>query len=258
MSRAASETVLFMSADVVGSTAFKGRHSTDAGAWLEAFETLFKELPLVFIGELGMAFLEEEDMPEAGVWKVLGDEVIFITLPRSPREAMLATAAFARTVHAYDQRLSARWPLNIRGACWAAELGQRNRQIEIPEMFGGRNGEPYRDFLGPDVDTGFRLSAHSGHGEVIVSPNLAEAIAGAQRGQARLRFHHIGDQVLKGVIAGVPFPLILASDIDTPARARAPRPVTPDDRLVEQLAALRLRLRSEHGAELAPPLYAAP
>lgn len=258
MSRAASETVLFMSADVVGSTAFKGHHSADASTWLEAFATLFKELPLVFIGEMGMAFLDEEDMPEAGVWKVMGDEVIFVTLPRSAREAMLATAAFVRTVHQYDQRLSSRWPLQIRGACWAAELGQRNRQIEIPEMFGGRNGEAYRDFLGPDVDTGFRLSAHSGHGEVIVSPNLVEAIAVAQMQEPRLRFHHIGAKSLKGVIAGEPFPLILASAVDTPPRTHHPRPITEDAALVQHLTQLRERLLAEHGAELAPPLFRTP
>lgn len=258
MSRGASEVVLFMSADVVGSTAFKGHHSADAGTWLEAFATLFKELPLVFIGELGMAFLDEEDMPEAGVWKVMGDEVIFVTMPRSARELMLATSAFVRTVHDYDQRLAARWPLQIRGTCWAAELGQRNRRIDIPEMFGGRNGEPYRDFLGPDVDTGFRLSAHSGHGEVIVSPNLVEAIAAAQAGAPRLRFHPIGEKPLKGVIAGQPFPLILASDVDTPPRVHHPRPVTADADLVRQLSRLREQLRTEHGAELAPPLFPVP
>jgi len=257
VSRPASEVVLFMSADVVGSTAFKGRHSADAGTWLEAFSTLFKELPLVFIGELGMAFLDEEDMPEAGVWKVMGDEVIFVTLPRSAREVMLATSAFVRTVRDYDQRLAARWPLHIRGTCWAAELGQRNRQIDIPEMFGGRDGEPYRDFLGPDVDTGFRLSAHSGHGEVIVSPNLVEAIVSAQAGAPRLLFQHIGDQALKGVIAGQPFPLIIAADAEAPPRAR-PRPIIADAALVEHLGQLRERLRAEHGAELAPPLFTAP
>lgn len=257
MSQEASEVVLFMSADVVGSTAFKGRHSADAGIWLEAFATLFKELPLVFIGELGMAFLDEDDMPEAGVWKVMGDEVIFVTLPRSAHEVMLATSAFVRTVQQYDQRLSASWPLHIRGACWAAELGKRNRQIDIPEMFGGRDGKPYRDFLGPDVDTGFRLSAHSGHGEVIISPNLVEAIATAQAEDPQLRFHLIGDTPLKGVIGGQPFPLIIASNVDAPTRLH-PRSITDDAALVEHLGQLRERLRVDHGAELAPALFARP
>ena len=254
MSRGASEVVLFMSADVVGSTAFKGQHAADSAIWLEAFATLFKELPLVFMGELGMAFLDEEDMPEAGVWKVMGDEVIFVTLPRSAREAMLATRAFVRTVRDYDERLAKRWPLRIRGACWAAELGRRNRQIDIPEMFGGSDGEPYRDFLGPDVDTGFRLSAHSGHGEVIVSPNLVEAIAAAQSAAPQLCFHHFADKSLKGVIAGQPFPLIIASDAAAPpAEARA---ITADVALVAHLGRLRSSLQSEHAAELAPALFA--
>lgn len=257
MSREASEVVLFMSADVVGSTAFKGRHSADSSLWLEAFATLFRELPLVFVGELGMAFLEEEDMPAAGVWKVMGDEVIFITLPRSAREATLATHAFVRTVRDYNERLSQRWPLHIRGACWAAELGRRNRQIDIPEMFGGRDGEPYRDFLGPDVDTGFRLSAYSGHGEVIVSPNLVETIAPAQHDSPLLHFHHFDDKVLKGVISGRPFPLIIASDAINPPSTGA-RPITVDSELLERIAGLRSSLQADQAAELAPALFARP
>ncbi|MCB1553931.1 MAG: hypothetical protein KDJ14_09000 [Xanthomonadales bacterium] len=252
MSCEASEVILFMSADVVGSTAFKGEHSDDAGVWLGAFATLFRELPLVFMGELGMAFLDSDTVPEAGVWKVMGDEVIFVTVPRSSEEAALATQAFVRTVREYDRRLAERWPLRIRGACWAAELGARNRQIDIPEMFGGTDGQPYRDFLGPDIDTGFRLSAHSGHGEVILSPNLAECIARQQQGAPAIRFHHFADKPLKGVIAGQPFPLIIASDIESPGSKRA---VTPDGELLTHLQALRTTLQRDHGAVLAPCLF---
>lgn len=243
---------MFLSCDVVGSTAFKARAQDADGlaSWVDAFETLFRELPLVFIGAMAEAFFEEDELPESGVWKVMGDEVIFLATPRTAREAQLIAAAFHRCVVDYDRRLAERWPLRIRGCCWAAELGRRNRQVEIPEMFGGSNGRPYLDFLGPDIDIGFRLSACCGSGEVIVSPNLAESLA-ALPGDGLLRFRRIGDKVLKGVCGGQPFPLVLleAADGDAAAASAA-------GAIADELRRIRESLASEHRVEMAPPAFA--
>lgn len=252
---------MFMSADVVGSTAFKAAAQAEDGSalWLEAFDTLFRELPLIFIGRVAAAAALREHVPQCGVWKVLGDEVVFIGLPSDLGDAEVLAAAFVQTVAAYDQRLCARWPLRIRGACWAAALGERNRVIEIPEMFAGRDGQAYQDFLGPDVDIGFRLSAHSAPGRVIVSPNLAESLAGLAESE-RLAFHPIGERSLKGVCGGQPFPLLLMSCASPsgsePIGAPEVAPV-PSHQLREQLAARREHLRAEHGAVMAPPVFAA-
>lgn len=244
-----ADVVMFMSADVVGSTSFKVQAQRAGDDWLEAFASLFRELPLVFMGEVAMAFAEHDEVPEAGVWKVMGDEVILIALPGSAEEAEGLAVAFCNTVRRCDQRLSERWPLNLRGTCWAAHLGKRNRRIEIPEMFGGRDGSPYIDFLGPDVDTGFRLSAHAGHGEVIVSPNLLESLAA--RGDAALRFHDAGSARLKGVVQGEPFPLWIAS-----ADGQSPRPSTDAAQVAAALCAFRRRLQDEHGIPTAAPVFA--
>lgn len=258
---AAPRVAMFMSADVVGSTAFKASALADDGTalWLEAFESLFRELPLIFIGRVAAAAALREHVPECGVWKVLGDEVVFIGLPTDLGDAEVLAAAFVQTVAAADQRLAARWPLRIRGACWAAALGERNRVIEIPEMFAGRDGQAYRDFLGPDVDIGFRLSAHSAPGRVIVSPNLAESLASLED-SPRLGFHPIGDASLKGVCGGHPFPLVLMSCDADGALLRAPVgappgiAALPGHALRTSLAAQRERLQTEHGAIMAPPL----
>lgn len=242
--------VMFMSVDVVGSTNYKVQAQRDGSDWLEAFATLFRELPLIFIGEVASAFMDYDDVPDSGVWKVMGDEVILVALPTSVTEAAAFASAFCRTVPAYDQRLSARWPLRIRGTCWAAALGRRNRMIEIPEMFGGSDGQPYRDFLGPDVDTGFRLSAHSGHGEVIMSPNLVEALAGSTA-HPELRFHPAGETVLKGVIDGRPFPLwMVSADGHNPQQ----RPEVERAEVAARLAAFRRALQDQHGVGVAEPV----
>lgn len=245
-----SDVVMFMSADVVGSTSFKVQAQRERSDWLEAFATLFRELPLVFMGQVATAFIEHDEIPETGVWKVMGDEVILLALPDSIEVAAGLTAAFCNTVRQCDARISQRWPLNLRGTCWAAEVGQRNRRIEIPEMFGGRDGSPYVDFLGPDVDTGFRLSAHSGHGEVIVSPNLLEPIA--RLADQPLRFHPAGEARLKGVLQGEAMPLWIVS-----ADAASQRPQRDAAEVAGSLAAFRQRLAEDHGIECAPPVFAA-
>ena len=234
--------VMFLSADVVGSTAFKANTvGADGQAlWLEAFETLFRELPLIFIGKLAEYFFDEDDLPQSGVWKVMGDEVVFAVLPESLSHARRVAAAFCDAVVRYDERISERWPLRIRGCCWGAEIGARNRAIEIPEMFGGSD-RPYVDFLGPDVDIGFRLSGHSRPGELILSPNLAEAFA-TQDDQLGLRYHFVGEAPLKGVCGGQPFPLVLTSveGVGNPTLA-----VTAAAELAERLARAREHLREE-------------
>lgn len=242
--------VMFMSADVSGATDFKARAGRDSSKWLEAFATLFRELPLIFIGQMAQAFMEEDDLPEAGVWKVLGDEVIFVALPEDAKQAALIATAFTATVSDYDQRLFERWPpLRLRGTCWAAELGDRNRMIEIPEMFGGHDGKPYRDFLGPDVDTGFRLSAHAGRGEVIISPNLAESILATEHA-ASLSFDLFARKPLKGVIGGQPFPLIML-------RQAEPGAVDPQaaQALLDGLQNERREMLEQHGFEMSNPVF---
>lgn len=245
--------VMFLSADVVGSTAFKASTVGVGGQalWLEAFETLFRELPLIFIGKLAEYFFDEDDVPQGGVWKVMGDEVVFAVLPQNLRHAHRVAAAFCDAVASYDERIASRWPLRIRGCCWGAEMGQRNRAIEIPEMLGGSEDRPYLDFLGPDIDIGFRLSGHSRPGELILSPNLAEAFA-ALEDQRGLRYHFVGEAPLKGVCGGQPFPLVLISleGIGTPTAE-----ATAASALAERLAQTRARMREHPGVEPAPPVF---
>lgn len=244
--------VMFLSADVVGSTAFKANTVGQDGQalWLEAFETLFRELPLIFIGKLAEYFFDEDDLPQSGVWKVMGDEVVFAVLPESLGHAQRVAAAFCDAVASYDQRVAQRWPLRIRGCCWGAEIGERNRAIEIPEMFGGSE-RPYVDFLGPDIDIGFRLSGYSRPGELILSPNLAEAFA-VQNEQHGLDYHYVGEAPLKGVCGGEPFPLVLVSvaGVSSPTAE-----ATAAAEVAERLARARARIQEQAGVQPAPPVF---
>jgi len=210
-----SPVAMFMSVDLAGSTAFKSHAQGDGDSpeWLEAFEAFFREVPLIMMGQIAAAFAMEDEVPNTGVWKVIGDEIVFMAYPKTPRIAQLLLVAFYRTVVKFDNKVFERWPLRIKGCCWAAQLSKRNREIEIPEMMGEGTDQVYVDFLGPDVDTGFRLAACGGRGQVIVSSNLVHLLAGMGDSD-EVRFHYIGKRVLKGVYSGRPYPLFLMSMSD--------------------------------------------
>ena len=210
-----SGVALFMSLDVVGSTAFKSQAvgEIESPEWLQVFEAFFREVPLIMMGQVGTAFEQEDEIPQCGVWKVIGDEIVLIAYPRTQREAELLLLAFYRTVILYDKKVFERWPLRIKGCCWAAQISRRNRAIEIREVFGGDSDGVYVDYLGPDIDTGFRLAGCVGRGQVIVSTNLVHLVSETCRGTG-IRFHYIGRQVLKGVYKGRPYPLFLMSTSD--------------------------------------------
>jgi len=210
-----SRVAMFMSVDISGSTNFKSEAQADdkGPAWVGAFEEFFREVPLIMMGQIAAAFIFEEEVPECSVWKVIGDEIVFLAHPTSARQTQLLTNAFYNTIINYDSKIFERWPLRVRGCCWAAQISNRNRQIEIPEMMGSDSSQAYVDYLGPDVDTGFRLGGCVGRGQLIVSSNLVQLLAGMKESEG-IQFHYVGRKVLKGVYKGRPYPLFLMTRED--------------------------------------------
>ncbi len=207
---------MFMSVDISGSTNFKSETQADDNkgpTWVEAFEEFFREVPLIMMGQIAAAFIFEEDVPDCSVWKVIGDEIIFLAYPTSARQTQLLTNAFYNTIINYDNKIFERWPLRVRGCCWAAQISNRNRQIEIPEMMGSDSSQTYVDYLGPDVDAGFRLAGCVGRGQLVISSNLVQLLAGLEESEG-IQFHYVGRKVLKGVYKGRPYPLFLMSRED--------------------------------------------
>jgi class 3 adenylate cyclase len=208
------KTILFFSVDIAGATRFKeSAQSVSGGAsWLQAFETFFRELPLVVMGQVAVAFADADDIPEIGIWKALGDELIFRAEPKSATEAAMLVEACYRALVRYDERFADHWPLRLRGCCWAARFPGRNIEVAIREI-ASEDGRAHLDYIGPDVDLGFRLSGHAHHGQMAVSMNLAEALARLPD-RWGLQFHFVGKRQLKGVFMGRPYPVLLATLAD--------------------------------------------
>jgi class 3 adenylate cyclase len=250
-----AKTLIFLSADIVEATKFKDsvRGPDENPAWFDAFEAFFRELPLVFMGQAAGAFAEVEELPNIRVWKVFGDEIVFRVQSRSADDALRLTEAFHHALDSYGSRFLERWPLRFRGCIWAARFPGRNIEFEIPEMAAGNEAtdSAYADYLGPDVDLGFRLSHHAGPGQLIVSLNLAETLAAlaAHRG---IRFHHVGQAILKGVFHGRPYPLIMITLPDCVPESLGGDPPMAPDALIDLAKRTRSDLNATYDLKLRP------
>ena len=96
-----SRVAMFMSVDLSGSTAFKSEVQADGEGpvWVGAFEEFFREVPLIMMGQIAAAFMLEEDVPDCSVWKVIGDEIVFLAHPKSARQTQLTDQRFLQHDH---------------------------------------------------------------------------------------------------------------------------------------------------------------
>ena len=83
-----------------------------------------------------------------------------------------------------------------------------------------RSKIPSYDFLGLEIDIGFRLASLTHPGRVIVSIDTADLISASRLISIPVRLHHVGWVQLKGVLSGVPYPVIFSDSMAEDARPK--------------------------------------
>jgi len=254
---------LFLSVDMVGSTEFKARFTGQGSeGWLGIFQTFFTSFPLMAAGQIGMEFLDDDATPAIDVWKVMGDEVVFVTSPASAEELTSILVALLRTMQLYEERHFQQLPLRLKGTAWLAGFDGQNIEIEIPELSSGTGA--HLDFIGPDIDLGFRISKFARPGSLVISLDVLEVVLGAGNAD-RAALYLMGKEPLKGVMFGRPYPIVwmleagerfafLPWEIEQDslmAQAAGMAP-TPRAELTRTIEDMRHFLRKMHGRERAP------
>lgn len=197
---------LFLSVDMVGSTEFKARFTGQGSeGWLGIFQTFFTSFPLMAAGQIGIEFLEDDATPAIDVWKVMGDEVVFVAQPGSPEELTSILLALLRTMQMYEERHFQQLPLRLKGTAWLADFDGHNIEIEIPELSSGTGA--HLDYIGPDIDLGFRISKFAKPGSLVISLDVLEVVLGA-RNAGKAALYLMGKEPLKGVMFGRPYPIV--------------------------------------------------
>lgn len=268
----APRLLLFMSVDLVGSTALKqapkfpleepssiDTKSLYSPKWLSpisefyaAFGKIFETSWLNFIGQprIDARWPEPTSSPE--FWKAAGDELIYVLECRDRRELYLCLVAWLDAVKKYRAEQRANGGLDIKATVWLAGFPITNFEIvfsrtvkpddtqfvEDPRLrmfflleqwHSNAQEGLVRDFIGPSIDTGFRLSGHATPRKLVVSVDVAWLLATTPlppRSNARepidtLKLRFEGAVELRGVIGGRPYPIFWLDTMAEEPLARA-------------------------------------
>lgn len=214
---------LFMSVDVVGSTAFKHRKTTDGEGkpWLRfihgfytGFPGMFAEILEKTISSNGLAV----DVARPYLWKALGDELIFCVLLRSPKHARLHLKAFRLAlIQAYSKWVAERphFPINFKGTAWIAGFPIHNTAVPLDAGTPLSLDSEHFDFVGPLLDIGFRLSKHATPRQLVISVDTAWLLMADDDAAGGLDLFYEGRYPLKGVLNDRPYPIFWIDCLDS-------------------------------------------
>lgn len=207
LDRDLSGTYLFISFDLVNSTAFKLSNPD----WPPLFSTFFEQCQIA----------TSKYFPKCQTWKMVGDEILFylpveecceiIEAPPKVYSLLQKSITHLETESVLQDRLS------VKATLWAAAVNEL-RHSEVHNNCANyliknhQNGNMMLDFLGPDIDTGFRLGTYAIHGKLTISASLtyliAQHIPESQKKQELDRYRIISLEKLKGVWNGRHYPII--------------------------------------------------
>lgn len=258
---------LFLSADIVGSTAFKQNASAlevqeklDENGQIKnaAFPSWFA-IVLQFYQQSEQTFAMQwqgitdqklaspegtdffGDAPE--LWKTIGDEVLFTKRVDHPWQAVVCMHAWVATLDVLRAFLSEH-KLNVKSTAWLADFPLRNHEIVLRKIttssldevddtyilnnqnglrdfYETNRGGYIRDFIGPSIDTGFRVTGFASVRKLALSAELTFLLSCEQvRAQNDLKIYaqrsyvlpsfplrYDGRQQLKGVLNGSGYPI---------------------------------------------------
>lgn len=184
--------------------------STDDFDWATVVCAFYEGIHTEFVTAL-------EDQREAGEidktfsvgikpWKAVGDELIYEVHVNGRRELYQVTTAFLRAIRVMDGKIGNRpggatKGLRIKGAGWVAGFPVRNREIKLPP-------DDRSDFLGPEMDTGFRIAKCTRAGMLVVCVEMAELLGESQATFADMLGKIVGWEKLQGVWNDQRYPVI--------------------------------------------------
>jgi hypothetical protein len=244
---------IFLSVDLVGSTAFKGGigdTKVDYSAhplWVEEIRKFYQEFPATVRKRYSQltngADLDHLCDHQPLVWKTIGDEIIFCCRIRSADHLVCVVHSFMQSLSDYGRVLDARDKyLDVKGAAWLAAFPAPNVTVEVfqgPEDFTEdlaqsdlpseeleilADNDPHKfDFLGKGIDCGFRLAKYSSSDKLTLSVELALALCDAANSEGTRfigQFNYLGREELKGVIGGRPYPIVTIDTERNPNRKK--------------------------------------
>jgi hypothetical protein len=224
---------LVLSVDISGSTRFKSSGQPHWGSALPESEkpavgdSTTVKLPILPWVETFLLFYDRfkdvlwshyaSDAARPRLWKILGDELLFYAPICDCGEALKHVSYFLKTVRSEDARLrEASRDLGLKATGWVAGFPVNNFMlVRNPVVHGGQvyaDGGDALDFIGPQVDLGFRIAKLSTRQKFVVSHDLALVLCHAGNPKA-FRFHYGGRQEIRGLDFDGGYPVIWVESV---------------------------------------------
>jgi hypothetical protein len=207
-----SSVFLFFSVDLVNSTYFKTIHQSD---WVPVFRDFYDIVSAQVI----------KSYINAKIWKYAGDEILFYVeakcvddVLRSPSvfySAMKRAQAIFHNLHKFTE-----CSLYMKGALWAAVASDSRYTSSFNAMSNIYTTlATGLDFVGVDIDEGFRMSKNTSQGKLVIDPKIVYLLNKYTDQWQSLTFNGIrgnvrfvGFEVLKGIWEGRAYPVIWYCD----------------------------------------------
>jgi hypothetical protein len=197
---------LFFSVDMVNATHFKTANQT---GWVSVFNDFYDMVG----AQVKKAYINAE------VWKYAGDEILFYIKAGSLEDILIAPpllyAAVTNAQKMFHKKYEfAAHSLFFKSALWVAAVSggellnsKHSTQNIYTELSVGL------DFVGVDIDEGFRMSKNALKGKLVLDPKIAYLINKHSSDENVKNFTKIvGFDFLKGVWGGRAFPVIWYCD----------------------------------------------
>lgn len=209
---------IFYSFDLVNSTAYKTKQKEE---WPFVFSVFYDALRK----EMKQQFRTIE------VWKYIGDEVLFFKVINSETELFEVIPGSFRVLTSIMKHLNNTFPgslesLSLKGTIWCAPVvtppGEELKDLDVKESkarnfalnFPHENHSTQKDFIGPDIDIGFRISKYSEKEKVVISADFAyllleaNAPAGFKKNDLIKNLKIVSYEDLKGIWNDRYYPVI--------------------------------------------------
>lgn len=246
---------LFFSVDLIGSTAFKARERrNNVSDWARRFREFFEGFPDHFKSayeHLPKLIKPPSNRPR--FWKFNGDEILFHVVLTRHEEAAAHVWALIEAARSFDSEWSGgsgKSPMPLKLTAWHAGFPVTNAVVRIPGT--DDNDKAKYDFIGPNIDIGFRLTRHADRRWVPLSAGLALMLIDWLNRQSQspvLRMSYRGRQSLKGVIDDAPHPVFFVDRFkdETPEDKVLP---LPEFKPGEAAIFIRQFYEDDHGLQL--------
>lgn len=180
-------------------------------------------------------------------WKSAGDELLFHCLVTSPSHAGFCLDAFRLAIINYRAKLAkANRRLNLKATAWLAGFPVNNIEVVVGaepdwlreltpaladdhitrmllrtrnKLNGSKNDSGQLEFIGPQMDLGFRLAAHATPRHMVISADLVYLLVENHLDSYGFQVNHYktesaseairldGSHPLKGILGGTPYPI---------------------------------------------------